>query len=151
MNSMRLGHCLAHCPHRAVRRECVAQCPAVAAAAARNMRPPVQTACPRPGSPVTPRPPGLRPSRGHDAPGIGRVGGWSPSPGRRREARCKGEGKIKGPARGWPQSLVCTCGGTARHPRVRVPSGGAKAHGYDLRGVPLALGCAGVGKEVVNG
>jgi len=130
---------------------CMARCSASAALFARRLRRSVQTACPRPGSPGAPRPPGLRPSRRRSAPGIGRAASWSPPPWRRGWADDNGEGKIKGPARAGPQSLVCTWWRTARWPVARVLSGGALVRGYGLRGVPSALGCACLTASVVDG
>jgi len=135
----------------AMRGDCTARCCAGAARTARRLRCPVQTACPRPGSPVTQGWPGLWPSHAPGAPGIGRAASWSPSPGRRGWTDGNGEGKIKGPARGWPQTLVCTGGVAARRPVARVLSGGAWAHGYGLRRVPSALGYASLAGSVANG
>lgn len=147
MNGRRSALRLARRLHRALQRECMPR----RSGAACWLRASVQTACPRPGSPVTPGWPGLRPSHAPGAPGIGRAASWSPSPGRRGWADGNGEGKIKGPARAWPQSLVCTCWGTARRPVARVPSGGAQARWYGLRRVPFALFCARLARSATDG
>jgi hypothetical protein len=142
MNAVCSAHRLARRLHRAVQPGCmrrrIGDAIGLACGAAGRLRASVQTACPRPGSLGTPGWPGLRPSPAPGAPGTGRAANWSPQPWRRGWADDNGEGKIKGPARSWPQSLVCTWWGTARQPVAHVPWGGAAAHGCRLRRVPFA-------------
>lgn len=118
---------------------------------ARWLRPGVQTACPSGGSLPTPGWPGLWPSPASCAPGVDRIANMFPSPRRWQGARGDSEGKIKGPARGWPQTVVCTCGEAARGSADRVPWRDAWLHGHRRRRVLSALVCACLVGSVADG
>lgn len=143
MNGLLLAYRLARRLHRAVRRvwtlRRIGDVIGLVRGAAFRLCASVQTACPCLGSPVTPCPPDLRPSREHGAPGIGRAASWSPPPRRRGWVEGNGEGKIKGPARSSAQHLICRCWETARWPVLRVPCSKALAHRHELRQVLLAF------------
>ncbi len=143
MNGRCFVHCFARRLHRALRYEhmllCFADATGIVRSAAPLLRSLVQTACSRPGSPVTPGWPGLRPWPALGAPGIGRSARWSPLSRQRGWAEGKGESKIKGSARDRLQVLVCTWGRTARGRCPLVPSVRANARNVWELCVPFTM------------